>query len=38
MKLKKFSLKKSPAVGFKFFMKEIAIQYKLQTKHNLHIY
>ena len=34
LKLKKFSLKKPPAVGFKFFMKEIAVHYKLQTKHN----
>ena len=33
-KLKKSSLKKSPAVGFKLFMKEIAVHYKLQTKHN----
>ena len=31
---RKFSLK----VGFKFFMKEISVHYKLQTKHNLYIY
>ena len=29
LKLKKSSLKKPPAVGFKFFMKEIAVHYKL---------
>ena len=34
LKLKKSSLKKSPAVEFKFFMKEIAVHYKLQTKQN----
>ena len=38
LKLKKYSLKKSPAVRFKFFMKEIAVHCKLQTKHNLYIY
>ena len=32
LKLKKFSLKKSPAVEFNFFVKEIAVHYKLQTK------
>ena len=29
LKLKKSSLKKSPAVGFKYFMKEITVHYKL---------
>ena len=38
LKLKKFSLKKSPAVGFKFFIKEIAVHYNLQTKHSFYIY
>ena len=32
--IKKSSLKKFPAVGFRFFMKEIAVHYKLQTKQN----
>ena len=38
LKLKKSSLKKPPAVGFKFFMKEIAVHYKLKTKHNFYTY
>ena len=38
LKLKKFSLKKSPAVGFIFFMKEVAVDYKLQKKHNVYSY
>ena len=38
LKLKKSSLEKFPAIGFKLFMKEISVHYKLQIQHNFYIY